>query len=171
MTPRESHPSCAPRGGRGRPARRAASGFTLLELLVVLGIVALTGVVIAPSVASWSKGAEQRAVRAQVIAAVRGAQTESARRGVPIVVVYDPSTGRIVAGETGKIEPPRGWAVEHGGRRLARPGEPGAEGAPPEELFAWSPEGLASASAWRLVGPGGATVSVECDAVDGVRVR
>lgn len=168
MTPRASHPPRAPRGPRGR---RPAPGFTLLELLVVLGIVALTGAVIAPSIASWSKGAEQRAVRAQVIAAVRGAQIESAKRGVPIVVVYDPSTGRIVAGQTGKIVPPRGWAVEHSGRRLARPGDPGAGGAPPEELFAWSPEGLASASAWRLIGPGGATVIVECDAVDGVRVR
>ncbi len=145
--------------------------MTLLELLVVLAIVALAAVVVAPSMGAGGKGAERRALRLRVIAMVRDAQNESTRRGVPIAAVFEPATGRLSAGEKGGVTLPRGWRVEVEGRALEAPREGAGGAGTARELFTWSPGGLASSGAWRLTDGKGATIEVECDAIDGVRVK
>lgn len=154
-------------------ARAGRRAMTLLELLVVLAIVAVTGLVIAPTLASRGKDAERRALRLRVIGLVREAQTESTARGVPIAAVYDARAGRLLAGEKGSVALPRGWRVEVNGRAIEASKEGADEGAggASHELFTWSPGGLSSAAVWKVTNGRGDAIEVECDAIEGVRVK
>lgn len=154
------------------PAGRRA--MTLLELLVVLAIVAVTGLVIAPTLASRGKDAERRALRLRVIGLVREAQTESTARGVPIAAVYDAHAGRLLAGEKGSVALPRGWRVEVNGTAIEASkdgGEAAGVSGASHELFTWSPGGLSSGAVWRVTNGRGDAIEVECDAIEGVRVK
>lgn len=150
-------------GARGR-------GVTLLELLVVLGILALAAGVVLPALARARGGEESDRVRERVVGLVRHAQVEATKRGAPVSVVFDASRGVLEAGEE-RFEAPRGW-------RVWIVPEGGAQGAwrlVKEEmgrvaLVTWSPGRLASACAARLTGPGRREVVVMGDAIDGVRV-
>ncbi len=154
-------------------ARSGRRAMTLLELLVVLAIVAITGLIVAPTLASRGKDAERRALRQRVIGLVREAQTESTARGVPIAAVYDAHAGRLLAGDKGSVALPRGWRVELNGASIAPPKDAGAgtQGGAAHELFTWSPGGLSSAALWRLTNGRGDAIEVECDAIEGVRVK
>lgn len=176
-------------GGRG--AARVRAGVTLLELILVLGIMALAAVVVAPSLAAWSRGSAGRTVAARVTALVRDAKTEATRKGAPVAIEFDEATGALRAGEA-TFPLPRGWRVEartepaggaagvaRGSVGFAGAGAGTAAGSPPDRdggaasartLMTWSPGGLVSKTAWRVT-DGKQAIEVEGDSIDGVRIR
>lgn len=89
-----------------RRARRHVAGFTMLELLVVLGIVAVvlgTMIVAQPN----ASGARVNAAARAVSATLRLARAEAIEQNVEIVVSIDP--------ETHTVRSPHGkWQLPHG---------------------------------------------------------
>jgi general secretion pathway protein H len=103
-----------------------AAGFTLLEMLVVLGIVGLIAAVSLPAFSTPSDGVRLRAVVSDVIGALRVTRTAAVRGGRDMVVLLDldartvsspavreqrlPSdvTAHIVIAEPERITPTRG---------------------------------------------------------------
>jgi general secretion pathway protein H len=88
---------------------RAASGFTLLELLVVLAIVSVvlgTMVLARPS----AVGARVNAAARGVVATLRLARAEAIARNTETIVSVDPQTG-IIAFSHGKWQLPGGAQV------------------------------------------------------------
>ena len=92
-----------------RRARRQVAGFTMLELLVVLGIVAVvlgTMIVARPNASGVRVNAAARAVSATL----RLARAEAIEQNAEIVVSIDPET-HTVRSPHGKWQLPRGVRV------------------------------------------------------------
>jgi len=73
-----------------RPQRRA---FTLIELLLVVGLIGVLAGVALPRVRAVLPGATLRAAGHQVQDALRGARAYALRRGYPVELVYDIDAG------------------------------------------------------------------------------
>jgi len=71
-----------------RPQRERASAFTVLELLVVLGIIAIMLVALVPAVTSLSKAAGRRAARDSLLGGIEQARAEAIKSGQPTYVVF-----------------------------------------------------------------------------------
>lgn len=87
-------------------ARRHAAGFTLLELLVVLGIIAVvlgTMILARPN----ASGARVNTVARNVLATLRLARAQAMERNTEIVVSIDPQT-RTIGSPQGKWQLPDG---------------------------------------------------------------
>ena len=170
-------------GGRSAPPR----GYSLVELLIVLALLALASAVVLPAVARAGFGDERRAVRTEVIEMVRGAQTRADLTGLTVHVQYHPRTRRFVVGDrehrfSGSWRPVMsnepGLSPEAQNAALRLQGERGvtrivsAEDADaPVTLMSWSPGGMSSATDWTLLNDRGMRVRVWGDAIDGVRVE
>jgi prepilin-type N-terminal cleavage/methylation domain-containing protein len=63
-------------------------GFTLLELLIVLGIIALMLVALVPAVTSLSKAGGRRAARDSLLGGIEQARAEAITSGQPTYVVF-----------------------------------------------------------------------------------
>ena len=64
------------------------AGFTLLELLIVLGIIAIMLVALVPAVTSLSKAAGRRAARDSLLGGIEQARAEAIKSGQPTYVVF-----------------------------------------------------------------------------------
>lgn len=72
----------APRGCRPRQAAaRFGGGFTLLELLVVLAVIALATAVVVPAASRWLAAAEARSWREDLVVRLTELPTEAFARG------------------------------------------------------------------------------------------
>lgn len=100
-----------------RAGRRGAPGFTLLELLVVLTLVALVAGVVAPIASRGLEAARERAAVADLRALLEGLPVRVFRQGAP--QSYDASALERLLGEL-----PPGWNL-----RLAEPLHYAASGA------------------------------------------
>ena len=75
----------------GAPRRAVASrggGFTLLELLVVMGIIAMMLVALVPAVTSLSKSGGRRAARDSLLGGIEQARAEAIKSGQATYVVF-----------------------------------------------------------------------------------
>jgi len=70
------------------------SGFTLLELILVMGVICVTLALAAPSLSNWSRGSQQRDAIDQILALTRYARTEAVTNATTYRLNIDKATGR-----------------------------------------------------------------------------
>ena len=130
---------------------REATGFTLLELIVVLAIVGIVLAVAVPSLASAFRTDPSERALAEVTGALAEARAAAVRSGVSARAALA-EHGRVVAIPT---------------RRVAL--EPGVtvEAAAGEEAIEFHPTGLASGARWRILVPGAEPIDLVVSPIDG----
>jgi len=106
----------APERTRGRAT---SFGFTLLELLVVLALMALIAGLAAPRAVSALEGARQRAVERELRLVLAGLPLEAFRAGTALEVSVASLQARISAWPSGwsiELEQPLAYSAEGGAR-------------------------------------------------------
>ncbi len=78
------------------PFRVSALGYSLVELMVVLSVVALLSALAAPSLKSWTDAQRMRSVSYDMVSDLLLARSEALKRGTTVQVV--PSGGTWVGG-------------------------------------------------------------------------
>jgi type II secretion system protein H len=91
----------------------SARGFTLLELVVTLLVLALAAGLVGPAVARSTRAIQARAEVARLTAMLRHAREQAITTGRPHALLVDPDRRRlaIVTGE-GEVREARGWPAE-----------------------------------------------------------
>lgn len=74
---------------------KGARGFTLLELLVVLGLAALVLALVLPRLGGGLEGLRVRTASRHVAALLRSARLEAIVRRQPVTVTLDPQAGEV----------------------------------------------------------------------------
>jgi type IV fimbrial biogenesis protein FimT len=80
----------------------AARGFTLVELMVTVSVLAILGAVAMPSLTAFTASNRLSALSSDLVSSLMLARTEAARAGLPVLVV--PATGGVTGNEFSK-----GW--------------------------------------------------------------
>lgn len=76
---------------RKRLVRRdpaSASGFTMVELVVVVGLIAVLGAISAPAIANWMRNSTIRGAADQVVAEITTARLQAVKKNVNYGVVF-----------------------------------------------------------------------------------
>jgi prepilin-type N-terminal cleavage/methylation domain-containing protein len=99
--------------GLRRPVLNRRGGYTLLELVVTLAILALAVALVAPAVGRGTRTIQARAEVARLTAMLRHAREQAITTGRRHTLVVDPAARRllIVAGED-DVRETRAWAPE-----------------------------------------------------------
>lgn len=87
----------APRDAR--PTRSGEAGFTFLEILLVLGIIAVAATLVAPAIDSGMRAREVRSAVRNLVATLRTLQSEARLTGTPQHLVIDPRENVLVVPE------------------------------------------------------------------------
>jgi len=77
---------------RPRQANSETSGFTLLELLIVMVIITIGFFALRPTFAGAIMGAQDRAAFRQLVGMFKAARSEAVAKGKLIRIVFDPAT-------------------------------------------------------------------------------
>lgn len=80
-----------------RPNPRPASGFTIVEALVVMAVVGVASVLLLPALQQLIHVSKIRGVSNNVALQMRKARFEAIKRGVPCVVMLSPATREVIA--------------------------------------------------------------------------
>ena len=101
------------------------SGFTLLELLLVLVIVAMTAALVAPAIGTRFTSADPRQAIAQLRAAMELMRVQAIEEGKEEILVVAPEDGRYwhEGGDGGGIIPPESGELVAQGRFTRETGE------------------------------------------------
>ena len=123
---------------RRRPSRLRGAGFTLLELLVVLGLAALAVTVVGGGAQAYLERARYQQTVRELASQLSQARALSMDTGKPVWVSYVPQTRQLKAGDAILLEAPESVTVQWQALRSTR-----ATGAPAgaEPIFVFNPEG------------------------------
>lgn len=137
--------------------RRAQPGFTLLELVVTLFVIALATAVVVPAIGRGTEGLRVRAEVAGFSAFLRRAREQAITAREERAVTVDP-VARVIVDEAGRQVRAR--------RPLADRMTVKAD--PPEALTVrFSPQGSSSGGAFRLAGDNGVAYRITVDPLTG----
>jgi general secretion pathway protein H len=137
---------------------RGGRGFTLIEMVLVLAILAIAVFFVLPSVGRGTEGLRLRTEGGRIAALLRDARRQAVTRREPVRVSLDRATGAVslTLGEAAtparRIEVPEGFRLDAG------------EGG---EAVTFSPRGTAREAHWTLENRGGRRVAIEVAAVTG----
>lgn len=90
------------RSGRGRRARHRGGGFSLAELLVVLGITVMTAAVAAPNLHELLRGQQLRTAAGDLYGAIQLTRAQAIARNQRV---------RLAPNDTSGLDWTRGWTV------------------------------------------------------------
>jgi general secretion pathway protein H len=137
--------------------RRAQQGFTLLELVVTLFVLALATAVVVPAIGRGTEGLRVRAEVAGFSAFLRRAREQAITVREERAVTVDPAA-RVIVDEAGRQIRARRLLAD----RMT------VEADPPEALTVrFSPQGLSSGGAFRLAGGNGVAYRITVDPLTG----
>jgi general secretion pathway protein H len=80
--------------GRCSPRRGSASGFTLLELVLVLAIIAVILAVVAPTFSGFAAGRKPQDAAARFVALTHYARSQAIAEGRTYRIILDPAQGQ-----------------------------------------------------------------------------
>ena len=115
-------------GKTARLARRAAHGFTLIELMVTLTLVGLLFALGLPSFTTWIRNSQVRSVAEALQDGVRIAQTEAVRRNQAVVMSFTNDAnpglnpGTVVGGKNWAVQTVASAFVNDGASEFIRAG-------------------------------------------------
>lgn len=69
-------------------------GFSLIEMLVVIGILAITAIVTIPNVIAWRSGMQFRAAINELRNDLESAKTRAVKENATVTVAFDPTAGQ-----------------------------------------------------------------------------
>jgi len=132
-------------------------GYTLIEVVVVLLVLALAAGLVAPSVGRSVDALRTRAEIAGVASFLRGARAQAITREAPCEVRVDPGARALVlhTGETGRVTKPVSTAL----RIVTEPG--------PAGTIIFYPHGRSSGGRLRIEAPGPSVYLITVDALTG----
>ena len=141
------------------PAIRGRAGFTLIELVVTLFLLALAAAIVAPSLGRSVEAIRSRAEVSGMAAYLRAAREQSITSGVPLEVRLDPETRTFVIHVAGSdaVRSSRGFST-----LLAIEPDP-----PTATTVTFQPQGLSSGGAFRILARGNRQYVVMVDALTG----
>lgn len=145
--------------GGANARRRGAGGFTLIELVVTLFLVALAAALLAPSMGRSVDAIRGRAEVSGMAAYFRAAREQAITGGVPLEVRLVPETRTLmilVAGSDA-VRSSRGFVS-----LLAIEPDP-----PTATSVTFQPQGLSSGGVFRILAPGNRQYVVMVDALTG----
>lgn len=143
----------------GRTAR--AAGFTLLELVVVVAILAVATGLVLPSIGRGTESLRLRSEAGRVAAVLREARLQAVSQRYPTRVTLDRSRNTVVVVGRDTTHPLRELTVPPGLRFSVATGA---------DTLTFSSRGMTRETRWLLEAPGGRRLAIEVEAVTG-RVR
>jgi prepilin-type N-terminal cleavage/methylation domain-containing protein len=137
---------------------RSASGFTLLELVVVIAVLATVTALALPSIRRGTQSLQLRAGAGRVASLLREARLQAVTHRRPTRVALEPSHRGAALVWDGSDEPLRRVELPERFRLATVTGG---------ESLAFSSRGLARDAQWAVEGPGGRRLIVEVHGITG----
>lgn len=73
-------------------------GFTLVEVIIVVGVIGIMAAIAVPAIMSWMPNIRQKAAARELFADLQRAKMEAIKRNAPAVVVITPAASCAVTG-------------------------------------------------------------------------
>jgi prepilin-type N-terminal cleavage/methylation domain-containing protein len=145
--------------------REQLRGYTLIEVVVVLAVLAVAAAVVGPAVGRAANGVKARAEVAAVAGFLRSAREQAVTRQRPYEVVLEPEARALVLRGTGREADGSVQASRYLSPRLRMAAEPASA-----RQVTFLPQGMSSGARFRIDAPGRRAYLVTVDALTG-RVR